>query len=304
MSEFKCSICQISFRRKDYLQKHLQRKYPCKVVEIENPKKRITENHRESLRITENHSNKNEPINEEKYAACEYCNISILKRSLNRHQRNSCLSIPNSKHKKLVEKYNNNKKHKNALSIINNNNTTINNNNTTNNNLNNCLNTNITNNITLKINPFGEENLDFLTNEDKLKIVNRCYMGVPELIKRIHNIPENHNIFISNLKNNVMAILNKKNELEYNDYNEICEQLIEKNMNRLDDYFMEFESQLKASVKKRMRTVIEKNYEGELTDKYMEDIKYYLMNISRKNKKEMNDFIDQIEKQVQLQKQK
>ena len=98
------------------------------------------------------------------------------------------------------------------------------------NNLNNCLNTNITNNITLKINPFGEENLDFLTNEDKLKIVNRCYMGVPELIKKIHNKPENHNIFISNLKNNVMAVLNKKNELEYNDYNEICEQLIEKNL--------------------------------------------------------------------------
>ena len=45
-----------------------------------------------------------------------------------------------------------------------------------------------------------------------------------------------------------------------------------------------------------------KNYEGELTDKYMEDIKYYLMNISRKNKKEINDFIDQIEEQVKLQK--
>ena len=286
MNEFKCSRCLKIFNRKYNLQRHLDRKMPCKVVEIKKSQKRITENHRESLRITENHSEKNEPKIEGKYTACEYCNISILKRSLNRHQRNSCLSIPNSKHKKLVEKYNNNKKHKNTLSIINNNNnTTINNNNTTNNNLNNCLNTNITNNITLKINPFGEENLDFLTNEDKLKIVNRCYMGVPELIKRIHNIPENHNLFISNLKNNVMAVLNKKNELEYNDYNEICEQLIEKNMNRLDDYFMEFESQLKASVKKRMRTVIEKNYEGELTDKYMEDIKYYLMNISKKIKK-------------------
>ena len=65
---------------------------------------------------------------------------------------------------------------------------------------------------------------------------------------------------------------------------------------------MEFESQLKENVKKRMRTVIEKNYEGELTDKYMEDIKYYLMNISRKNKKDINDFIDKIEEQVQLQK--
>ena len=60
-------------------------------------------------------------------------------------------------------------------------------------------------------------------------------------------------------------------------------------MNRLDDYFVEFESQLKDSVKDRMRRVIEKNYEGELMDKYMEDVKYYLMNISKKNKKEMND---------------
>ena len=56
MSEFKCTRCHISFRRKDYLQKHLQRKYPCKVVEIEILKKeslRITENHRESPRITQ-----------------------------------------------------------------------------------------------------------------------------------------------------------------------------------------------------------------------------------------------------------
>ena len=93
--------------------------------------------------------------------------------------------------------------------------------------MNNCLNTSITNNITLKINPFGERKSDFLTNEDKLKIVNRCYMGVPELIKKIHNKPENHNLFISNLKNNV-TILNKKNELEYNDYNQIVKNLLKR----------------------------------------------------------------------------
>ena len=125
-------------------------------------------------------------------------------------------------------------------------------------------------------------------------------MGVPALIKKIHNHPDNHNIYISNLRNGVMAILNKENEIEYNDYTEICEQLIEKNMDRLDEYFIEFESLLKDSVKKRMQKVISLNNQRELTDKYMEDIKYYLMTISRKNKKDIHRFIDKIENQIKL----
>ena len=35
-----------------------------------------------------------------------------------------------------------------------------------------------------------------------------------------------------------------------------CEQLIEKNMDRLDEYFIEFESLLKDSVKERLQKVI------------------------------------------------
>ena len=52
------------------------------------------------------------------------------------------------------------------------------------------------NNITLKINPFGMEDTSFLTKEDKIHILNQCYMGVPQLIKMIHNVPQNHNMFI------------------------------------------------------------------------------------------------------------
>ncbi len=36
MVEFKCNRCHKIFKRKDYLQKHMGRKYPCKVVEVEN----------------------------------------------------------------------------------------------------------------------------------------------------------------------------------------------------------------------------------------------------------------------------
>ena len=60
----------------------------------------------------------------------------------------------------------------------------------------------------------------------------------------------------------------------------------------------EFERELKEHIKKRMTNVMRENDNEELNEKYMEDIKFYLMNISRKNKKELNDFIDDTEKKI------
>ena len=166
-----------------------------------------------------------------------------------------------------------------------------------NNNIHNVSN-NVQNNITIKINPFGQENTDFLTKEEKLKIINKCYMSVPALIETIHNHPENRNFYISNKKNGVMAILYHNNETEFNDYDEICNQLIEKNMDRLDDYFSEFENELKESVKSRLQKVISSNEDDTLNDKYITDIKFYLIKISKRNKKEIKKFIDKLELQL------
>ena len=47
-----------------------------------------------------------------------------------------------------------------------------------------------------------------------------------------------------------------------------------------------------------MINVVKENENEELNEKYMEDIKFYLMNISRKNKKELNDFIDNIQNKI------
>ena len=75
------------------------------------------------------------------------------------------------------------------------NNGTINNNNY---NINNSQNiTNITNKIELKINPMGKEDLSFMTKEDKLRIVGRMYNSITELVKTIHNYPENCNFYLS-----------------------------------------------------------------------------------------------------------
>ena len=60
-----------------------------------------------------------------------------------------------------------------------------------------------------------------------MKIINKCYMGVPALIKTIHDRPENRNFFIKNINSKVMAYLDENNEVVYNDYDSVCDELIQ-----------------------------------------------------------------------------
>jgi len=323
MNVFTCEKCNRKFRRKDYLKKHIGRKFPCKEVKKKISIKeslRITKNHQESLRITKNHQESFYiKKKKKKEFDCEYCNKKISKRLINRHQREVCIKIPKLVKHNLIDKYNNNKKHIKALELSklvkceNKKNSNINNiinatnslnttNNTINNTTNNTLN-NITNHhITVKINPLGEENTDFLKKKDILKIINRCYMAIPELIETIHNRPENRNFYISNINKKTIAYLNKKNEISYNNYENICEKIINSNIKRLDKYFNEFEKELTNNIKKRMINILKENFYEELNEKYIKNIKFYLMNISKNNKKELNKFIDIMEEEIKNEK--
>ena len=300
MPSFSCERCCREFGRKDYLQKHLQRKYPCKPMEFKQSPKTITKNHQESPRITENHQESHQPELDSNLTPCEYCCKNITKRLMNRHHRDNCKKIPKSVKNNLLERYNNNKKHIKALEVskvINSNNSNSNNttNNTTTNSHNNITNNN---NITIKINPLGKENTDFLKNSDILNIINRCYMAIPDMIMKIHDRAENKNFFIPNVNRKDMAYLGENNEIEYNDYNEICEKIISDNIQRLDTYYYKFEKKLSKHIKKRMKSVMRENDNEELNEKYMKNIKYYLMNVSKKNKIALNKFIENIEKQI------
>ena len=156
---------------------------------------------------------------------CKWCNKKVHKKGLTRHYRTACIMIPKKNQNSLINKFNNHKRHTTALAIpkensnpnvksINNSRTTnITNNNTMNNSNNTTINNvTIENKVTFKINPLGQEDLSFLTKEDKLNILERMYNGVPELIKKIHSHPENRNL-LPNVNKNVVAYLNKDNEL-------------------------------------------------------------------------------------------
>lgn len=306
----KCERCLKEFKRKDYYTKHLQRKYPCKPA-TENLHQ-FTSNSINLHQFTSpNINNKNKEDNNigcelnNNKIKCKYCNFEVIKNNLSRHQRTTCEKIPNYKKKILIDKYNNHKSTKKQLVIHNNTNNNINNNNSINNS-NNTVNNikqinNIqNNNITLKINPFGKEDISFLTTEDKMNLLMKRYMGVPELIKMIHDIPSNHNIYQPNINKKTLAVLNDNNELEFNDYKNICEKLIEDNIQRLDDFFNELEEDINSTIKNRLKRVIEDNNNGSLNDKYIEDIKYHIINISKRNKKELNEYLDMVEKELNV----
>ena len=283
MSNKICERCKKTFKYPYMLKKHLMRKFPCKELEKNLPQ--LTSINLNLPQLT----SKNERVEIKDFSVCEFCKKNVSKKNLRRHLRTKCIKIPEKEKKNLIEKYNSHKKNKNKIIIFNKTVNNINCNNTT----------NITNNnIIVKINPFGQENTEFLQKEDIIGIMNRCYMAIPDLIKKIHSRPENRNLFIPNFNKKVMAYLNKKNEIMYDDYSKVCEYLINKNILRLDKYFRKFENELKESIKERMLNVVKENDNEELNEKYMEDIKFYLMNITKKNKKDLNDFMDTIENRL------
>jgi hypothetical protein len=178
------------------------------------------------------------------------------------------------------------------------------------NNIGHLSNTNNTNNIThynnvnhienvnqinIKINPFGKENISFLTKEDKLRILERVYNGVPELIKTIHSHPENRNIFLPNVNKNVIAYLNDNNEIQYENKTDICQQLIDDNIERIDEFFNEFKNDIKSTMKERIGKMIDKSQEDINQEKYIKDINLFLMNISKKHKNDLNNYLDELE---------
>jgi hypothetical protein len=116
------------------------------------------------------------------------------------------------------------------LQISNNNTTMTNSNNVTNNIV---TNNNVTNNMTIVA--YGKENI-LLSDDDFKRIMRRGMKCVPELVRKIHfdkNVPENHNVYISNLRDSyiqmydgsIWKLMNRRDALQqlYDDKTDILD---------------------------------------------------------------------------------
>ena len=92
-------------------------------------------------------------------------------------------------------------------------------------------------NMTININAFGNENLDYLTDQIIVKCVGRIYNSIPVLIEKIHfdpEHPENHNIKITNRKLPYASVMTKSKKWKTVDKHDAIETMMDKSFNMLE----------------------------------------------------------------------
>jgi hypothetical protein len=115
------------------------------------------------------------------------------------------------------------------------------------------------NNITININPFLSDDMSKLTDKNKINILKKCYMVIPEIIKQVNfnpNIPENHNMYISDIKSKFGRI-NDGNKWILTKLDQLIEDVISKKKDDIEELLEEFADELPEKVIDKIRDVME-----------------------------------------------
>ena len=259
MPNYKCERCMKEFGQKSNYEKHLNKKFPCKKFAPNCPK--FAPN---CPKIAPNCPKLEESIEESKYI-CNYCKKEFTRKyHLLRHIDKSCkvkkgndakmeeimtaLIELKESNKELKE---NDKKNKEEIDKLKEENTKykkIINNNTQNN-------IKTQNNITFKINAYGTENSSKVTINDYKRILGRGMNSVPVFVKKLHfdeNMPENHNVYISNLRDEYVLMFDGK-KWRLKDRNDALQQLYEDKSDILETKFEELIERLDEPTIKMFR---------------------------------------------------
>lgn len=134
----------------------------------------------------------------------------------------------------------------------------------------------------IKILAYKDTDLSHLTDKDYLQCLSRSNMVIPNLIKRIHfnpKKPENHNIYISNIKNKYVMIYDgKKWNLQSRE--EAIDDMIDTNEMVIEQKLEEWLENGKEypEIMKKFNRYIEKKEKDEVINKIKEEIKLILFN--------------------------
>ena len=295
MKEYKCNTCEKIFLQNIDLIRHKKRKNPCKktspnttkappvivlqkVIELPKIKKSI---HQNSTKKKEYIVNKFE---------CKYCNNYFSRiDSLNRHLDSRCKIKKEQESekeiifKKLLEKLDRIEKQnedlRNEMDDIKTNNKIKNINNSTINN-NTLDQSNNINNFHIQLVAFGKEDYDKLTEKEYKIIINKGYKSIQEMVKSLHfnkNRPENHNIYISNIRDNYVMIYDG-HKWELRNRKETIEELYIAKKDILVDKFDELLNKLPEYAIDKFERFINDEQDDKIKESILEELKLILYN--------------------------
>lgn len=141
------------------------------------------------------------------------------------------------------------------------------------NNIQNQNNNNIQNNIQIKINGFSKENIETLfSDKEKVKILNHKFNSLFEIIKYTHfnNLyPENQNIKMTSLKNNIAYIYDDKlNKYIAVNRDNLIDDLIMHRMIDIDEFYTDVYDKLNDKTKDCIKRFVKEFYNDEEQFKY------------------------------------
>lgn len=234
-----CFRCGKKFNRDDNFKRHLKNIKKCQVNYLDIEPDEIIKNYEiyEEIYKTEC-NNENDRI--KKIYKCESCNNEFKhKSSFYRHKKNNCeenrkgleIKILKNKVENLVEDMKNLKENNesNTNNIQNNPHAKIHNNIQNNINIENV-------NITIQINDYGNETINNISKSEWTEILRFKNAALSRLVKKIHiNTEENRNIYLANIKDG-NCLVKKNNKWTVKGINNMMEEVVVDNINRIDDY--------------------------------------------------------------------
>ena len=296
MVDYKCYRCGKIYLKKYDFTRHINRKNPCKYTEVFDSQ--LTQKEESILQSKSNKVNqfsknnfKIDSDNKKEYM-CIYCNNFFSKNSnLHRHNRICKTKINEQENEKeeifkkllfeMEQIRQQNQELKNEISEIKNIKINriknINNTNNTNNTLDQSNNIN---NYNIQLVAFGKEDYDKLTEKEYKIIINKGYKSVQEMVKSLHfhkNRPENHNIYISNIRDNYVMIYDG-NKWELRNRKETIEELYIAKKDILVDKFDELLNKLPEYAIDKFERFINDEQDDKIKEGILEELKLILYN--------------------------
>lgn len=205
---------------------------------------------------------------------CDYCNKEYTKAAiLWNHKKKFCKKLINIESDTTTILMNEIKGMKNEMEIM-----KIKLENTTPNIINNNTNINNVNNVNNVINfnvlaEFGKEDLNKLSSADLLNVLSQGSMAINMLVEKMHfniNLPENHNIYFSNLKDKYGSTYNGIDWITRHK-DDIIDTLFDDKLFLIEEIYKTYDLQKK--LKNSIRKALEKIFEEELDPVFIKETK-------------------------------
>lgn len=148
------------------------------------------------------------------------------------------------------------------------------------------VNNNIGTQVNITINAFGKENLDYITQNQCLKIVNQVFNSVPAAAQIVFfnpDHPENHNIKIPNKKEPYAMIMKDDSTWEMTDRKKAIEKMTQKSYSVVESSFEKVQEQITESKKTNFLTFVERMNDQEpgLWRKFQQELEMKIIGATR-----------------------